>query len=722
MDGQELLPQPITEIKPFQHAPAQNFLSRWCNANDGMAPNFIESDKWVEGTPLVQKQTDGSVILNIPDDITLWELVPLMQTIDGDTFRDYPKAIEKLEEDHAKRARLFTNTGVYIAQRLSSIKHGQEIAQTLAQEFYAYGQRLERSAGLGTTSEDELGNITIGKIAQMQLADDEAQGIDQWIAGDQLYASRLKRAEDKAQQNHDDLPATIEQQRTRALNQVFKLADRAISHPEQETITQKLLAEKPYYALFVQKIKDRIKRGVEDPVHELMQAIYLRGLQDIKSAFIRSPDPTSRQLSEYIQRFMSGQDVSGESLENALKTLNIPGKQARLQQIKETGTIQDLSGAQMDAVRAIQDILSERMDHLASSEAPTDILNNGAINCVGAGLVADVMLRQLGIPNAPVTIPGHLITAVETADQNIYLIDVSNGSQYNRHIQEGDFEDGSIEDIHHFINNSSDSSLVVHSAPQLVPLFANIRQDQVGGNKSVTFLRPMDGIMMALMSNIANNHEVRGDYDGAIEVGRYLVTHYDAPAEIQQDLARAYMENGQLEEAAAVIQNTRIRDDVKHGPHHLRGQILEKGDDHEAALMEYKKAYEQQPLSYEVLTSLCNSLIRAGNTDEALGMMKRLAALHFFREGSGLLHVGNLTESSFGFKKAQWSFLEALREDPSFYYAYYGISRAKSHLGDTEGEQKAHEAFLEHADPEKDAEYIYLLQNPTIRDAINYEL
>lgn len=720
----EVLMQPIAEIKPFEHTPAQNFLTRWCRANDALTPNFISSDEWVEGTPLVQRKADNSITLNIPSDVRLWELIPFIQTIDGDTYRNRPQAIEKLDEGHEKRARLFTNTGIYIAQRLDGISQGHDIAQELAREFYVYGKRLERSAFFEDTPEIDPDTITFDQIASAELSDDETKEIDEWIAGDELYASRLNRADRHRIKNHTPLATNIERERIRALNQVFKLAQHSINHQPDQTVTQKVLAEKPYYAIFMQKIKDRIKKGVEDPMQDLMVSIYDRGLEDLKHEFIRSPDPTSttKQVSEYIQRFMTRQDAGGESLQDALKALNIPGMKVYLDQLKEIGNTQELSQAQMRAVLAIQHVITEKMEHITFKETPTDILDTGAVDCVGAGLVADVMLRRLGVPNAPMTIPGHMMTAIETADGNVYFIDMGNGSRYNRQVQKGDFEDGSTEDIHTFIHDSSDNHLELHPTPQLLPLFANKQQNQVGEDKVVVIMRPTDGVMATLMDNIAGDHEIRGNYDDAIEVYQYLSTHTRARPSNQLDLARAFISNGQIDEAEEVLKSLGARMDLRQPPYYLRGQVLEKRGNHEGALVEYRRAYEQEPLSYKVLMKLCDSLVRTGKSEEALIMMKRLNALHLFEEGRDMLNLAKRSKHSFHFEKALWSFLDASKEDPTLYYAQYGIARASYFLGDTETEQKANQEFIEHADPEEDAEYLYLIEHPDIRDEMIYEL
>ena len=181
--------RPTIEQKPFESLPVRSFFTEWCAINDSIQPQFVTREQWDnrEMQGILEKRPDGMQTLFIPRDLQLWEMIGVMEVIDNDTFAAKPERATEAKEKMLALGKTFENAGVYIARRLDGIEEGREIAEALALEFYQYGQSLTQGKRQKISQIDD--------IASRDLAPQETEAMDQFLAGDTLYESRKQKVE-----------------------------------------------------------------------------------------------------------------------------------------------------------------------------------------------------------------------------------------------------------------------------------------------------------------------------------------------------------------------------------------------------------------------------------------------------------------------------------------------------------------------------------------------
>src|SRR5258706_486316 len=83
----------VTEQTPLKDPATQTFFKKWCEINDSITPQFITRDAWDQrkGQPLLEPNQQGKKSLYLPEDLHLWELVPVVEAIDTDTYANNPE-------------------------------------------------------------------------------------------------------------------------------------------------------------------------------------------------------------------------------------------------------------------------------------------------------------------------------------------------------------------------------------------------------------------------------------------------------------------------------------------------------------------------------------------------------------------------------------------------------------------------------------------------------
>ncbi|MGH7203894.1 MAG: hypothetical protein ACREHC_05615, partial [Candidatus Levyibacteriota bacterium] len=189
--------EPTIEQTPFKDSTVQTTFNIWCTFHGDIRPKYIDRQIWEERTgenKLLEKKEDGTTELYIPQDLHLWDMVDVMEAVDSDTFSYHPERRTAKAEELRHLGETFEHAGIYIAQRLGSIKEGKALAEELAVQFYNYGHSLSK----GVPSEAET---SIADLGVMTLFDEELEGVDQWLAGDEFYQAKIKKLEDARDDN-----------------------------------------------------------------------------------------------------------------------------------------------------------------------------------------------------------------------------------------------------------------------------------------------------------------------------------------------------------------------------------------------------------------------------------------------------------------------------------------------------------------------------------------
>ncbi len=92
--------QSIIEQRSFENPAVQSFFSKWCEINDSIVPQMVSRKIWEEkyAKSILEKKPGGKQTLFLPEDLQLWEMVGVMETIDHDTFATKPKRQNEKKE------------------------------------------------------------------------------------------------------------------------------------------------------------------------------------------------------------------------------------------------------------------------------------------------------------------------------------------------------------------------------------------------------------------------------------------------------------------------------------------------------------------------------------------------------------------------------------------------------------------------------------------------
>lgn len=196
--------KPLIEQKHFSiYSPSQGFLDEWFRINDSIKRHSITRVQWEKRLPeeLLEKQADGTQILFLPfDGLQLWEMIPVMTSIDQNTFAD--KSEEKQQEAFKKMKNLgeiIKNAGIYLASRLDTADKGHHIGEVMACDFYSYGKAICD----GKKQEDV--NVQVEHIQAQQLTSEQTQQIDVWLSTGKILSQSDISVLAKYMQGNTDL-------------------------------------------------------------------------------------------------------------------------------------------------------------------------------------------------------------------------------------------------------------------------------------------------------------------------------------------------------------------------------------------------------------------------------------------------------------------------------------------------------------------------------------
>lgn len=472
--------RPVIEQKPFENPAVQSFLEKWCEVNDSITPQFIQREEWdkLAGKEFLAERAEGGKILFLPTDLRLWEMVTIIEAIDKDTFPDNLQKAEKKKEEIMELGKMFYNSGVYIGQRIGSICEGKNIAATLAEEFHDYGRKI-----LGNNKQEK--RLDIDDLAKMQLAPEEVVSVEKWLAGDDLYNSRAKRAASKALDDPKNIEDIFEQERRKTLAQFFRTTERAFELSNKFKKQEASLSRK-VFNLFQSKIekflgnetiknakreevkyaawkeladlnksewnednyKDKVKERKnlnkiiftlkpwksKIPVHDS----FIDGLLDKSREVIETPD---KELSTtFFRRGMEllknniGVDKLPEDfrnqilhIENGDKTLRealrISEQKEELSALRKTGDLKAVSQKEEEIALKIQSAVSEYL-YKESAYKPSEMAANQEINCVGASTLGGALMEEAGLKYLVGSVPGHSVLLLITSDGRVIWSDM----------------------------------------------------------------------------------------------------------------------------------------------------------------------------------------------------------------------------------------------------------------------------------------------------------
>lgn len=452
--------QPIMEQKPFENAAVQSFFGEWCKINDSIRLHVMKREVWEEKSTeegILEKTASGTQFLHVPQDLRLWEMVGVMEAVDRDTFSAKPERQREAKEKLLELGKTFQNAGIYIAQRLGSVKEGNEIARALAEEFYGYGQSL--------VSGEELTEFdSADSMASHLLTKKEVSVVDRFFAGDDFYDSKRARIKKDAGIQQVPEKELYEEERQKTLAKFFRIAEKAFFLEEKnrkgelrgdKTHLKPWQNDTPIHQAFIAKIEKAIAQKLETPKRELENSLFRRGMELLQQnmRFMLSP-----HLRELISQWQGGEVLLREALQ-------IDKLKAELETVRQSGDVIKISAKEREITDKIQLVIND-LPRSKWEFKPSEILTSKYIDCAGASTLGGALLREVGLNYLVGAVPNHSILFLVTSDGCIEWRDMLNPS-FNEHITDnviaGTKEDGSplsVSDIVAFSKNPSPEGLM----------------------------------------------------------------------------------------------------------------------------------------------------------------------------------------------------------------------------------------------------------------------
>lgn len=129
------------EQSPLSDLASQELFAEWCQINDSILPQFLPRKEWekLHKKQILQQQKEKLLLL-LPQDLQLWEMMEIIRKIDKNTFKDKHEKHNERADELSELGRKFEKAGLYLANyfRLENNSEEAKLAQNLAQQFYSY--------------------------------------------------------------------------------------------------------------------------------------------------------------------------------------------------------------------------------------------------------------------------------------------------------------------------------------------------------------------------------------------------------------------------------------------------------------------------------------------------------------------------------------------------------------------------------------------------------
>lgn len=532
---------------PFENPAVQTFFTRWCEANDGIKPQYIERHEWEkrEGdNKFFEPTADGKKALFIPRDLKLWEMVDVMEAVDTDTFLQNPQRRTEKKEELRRLGEMFEHAGIYIAQRLDSIDQGKAIAENLATEFYNYGFSLAQG------KKPDMAFV-IDDIKGFSVPDEELENVDRWLVGEDFY--RKKR--NKFEQIHADDPnkeQLWEDERRKTLGQFFRITEKAVDLQKRPLKSSDSLqpweSDESVHSAFLDKTNANLRRAMETPKTELYSSIFRRAMEALnrRMPFDKLPDSVKADLKKI-----------DDTETNLRKALQIDGIRAWLEEKREEGNMDEIFRWEVAIAKKVQEIVSKfpRTDTSQglSGDKVSEILETQQINCVGASMLGGEILSELGLNHLVVSEPGHSILFLITSDNTVVYLDMLN-PQFTVTLTDSNFSgkgfDGNpitIADLVSFANESEQNGTTITLTDKNFIRF--LTRDPNARPITLSIYKPEYGRQVQVLLNSGLNFKRAKLYHEAAESFQEALSYDPNNPGVIGELASVLFENGNHEES-----------------------------------------------------------------------------------------------------------------------------------------------------------------------------
>ena len=515
---------------------------------------------------------------------------------------------------------MFRNSGIYIAQRISSLHEGRPIAEEMARKFFRYGNSLITGYMDQRQTETPIETIATNN----QLSFEETEQVDKWLAGEKLYQSRLQRTKQIIDQHSPEEAGQImENQRQETLRQFFRVSEKAFSleriQKDSAVIEDKETPwnpSSPTHSAFLKRVESRMEEAIEKPNEELISSIFRRGLDRLTNDIERPPfnidlgklrltfaDTGKGKLKEYI------------GLEKLKKELELARK---------TKGVKEISEKEIEIARTIQNVIG-KFTYRKNSNNPHEMTKTREINCLGATILGGTLFKELGINYLPVVLPDHAITVLITSDQRVYWQDLLRLTK-NFEMHDSDLDNlntgkkTTIQDIVNFSKNPSSESILFKLSPKTYG--EKVRWTTEEGRNFFEILPVETGEQTLLLWNLGGVLLREGKSEEGLEACRKAIKNLSNPFMCFYFGEYLYR-LGHYEESIEYFKKPIAKNPNNYLAYDLLGNAYRQLEDYENAIGAYKQAIRTNPRKDDAYNGLGNTFYLLDRNDEALEMYQK---------------------------------------------------------------------------------------------------
>lgn len=714
----------IKEIKFLEEESARRFLSYWFRVNDGLTPNYIsreEFEKKRKGKKIFEKDQDDEriTLVNIPTDLQMWEIFDFVRLIDIDTFQD--NKLAKVERDKLKQIiTSYRNIGIYLTTYINRIDWGEDVkakqlAIELATEFYRFSRYLQFRGKREITFED-IPNFDLTKdqraeveplikqseidLLGKQAVEKRYNRLQKTTKNDQLTDEAVDQARQKvikayfqalvrddfARTNFDQLPTDKEK-----ANQDLSWNEyvRKYLGKEDDEITGEVKEEKqrleadfllvkpweqygPAFAL-QQNAEVSLRHIFTRPKQELEKAVVRRGKHLLEREMKEAPKKEPKGLKKILKVFGLNFEKDQQRL---FDKLEIEKLKNWLDEERAKSSPERVSQVELEIVSLIQDEIS-KYEYLKGNSLTVMILDKEEVNCVGASLLASVMLEAVGIKYLEAGFHEHSIIVVITDNGQFFYRDMRD-KFFNKQLTDQELGKGNLEKLQRFVDSDDKDSVSL-----------NVSKDW---HKHISYASPVTSarryldlykvdsdLSFGMINNLSFyiKNEVENNFEQVETLG-YLLEEYLALYPESWDILVTYIDllisEGFLEDAKLGLYRIDQVAGFSKVQYELWGDIFVKEDKFELALESYRYALIAYPRVSEVWQKMITVLNKLGRKGELITCLSQ--AYNFTNDISFKLQLIDILKEVGDFSDAYGLYNNLINEYPDdnqLWLGYYQL-------------------------------------------------
>ncbi|MDH5533552.1 MAG: hypothetical protein OEX81_03945 [Candidatus Pacebacteria bacterium] len=643
--------EPIKNRDAFPDEGAKRYFYYWCGVNDKVSPVFISRDEWnkkrTEGR-LLENDDNDNLIINVPEDLQMWEIFDIIRLIDQDTFKGSVRAKEHREE-LKKLVDVYRKTGIYLKTYAKEVNWSDEfeaekLAVELSTDFYRFS-RWAQFRKKRAVIYDQVPQVDINDNEIRDSIEKDFRQVEEDLFGQKFVQKRYDRLEKRlgreptlkeidaersrivkaffqamTRTDHAELdfdqPASLEKRAKQDLSW-NQYADKYLGknntkleegeQKEEKELREDFSVEKPWqkfgpFFAFQQATYLGINRQFSQPRQELDRAIARRGKAKLIEALPEAEEPTHPRGLDLFKKL--GFDFSRDK-QRLVDKVGVEKHRQRLAELKRLGASKEMiAHKELEIVDVIQKEIS-KYEYEEWSSLPVDIKGSEEINCVGASLLSSALFEEIGINHLEAGIEAHSVMVIITSDGNAHYRDMRY-PRYNVQLSDEQLGEGQLGLVQEFSENTQSNNLRLKVNPNW---YRTIKFDQDFIEPYLELFHPSKGLDYGVIDNFLAflEKDVNSNYESIDTLARVLesqVEIFPNDLNILSSLADVYFDLGDLDRAKLVLYRLNQVTKNSESKFILWGEIF----------------YEEGKFEL-ALESLRNSLIHNPKRREAWGMM-----------------------------------------------------------------------------------------------------